>query len=170
MLLEDVLRLHLPRLYEGYEIESTHAIRVTRDSDVQLPRGRTQDLMAAIEASLRERRMGDAVRLQYDPNLPPDVLATLVNELELTTTDLYEEQGFAAFADLLQLYAALDRPRLKDRSLVPLPGGGLRPGLGRLECHPSPATSSSIIPTTRSTWSRDSSRTPRPIRTCSPSR
>src|SRR5262249_27949784 len=70
---------------------------------------------------LRERRMGDAVRLQYDPNLPPDVLSTLVNELELTTADLYEEQGFAAFADLLQLYAAVDRPRLKDRQLVPLP-------------------------------------------------
>ncbi len=121
MLLEDVLRLHLPSLYEGYEIESTHAIRVTRDSDVQLPRGRTQDLMAAIEASLRERRMGDAVRLQYDPDLPPEVLATLVNELELTAPDLYEEQGFAAFADLLQLYAAVDRPRLKDRQLVPHP-------------------------------------------------
>jgi polyphosphate kinase len=121
MLLEDVLRLHLPRLYEGYEIESTHAIRVTRDSDVQLPRGRTQDLMAAIEASLRERRMGDAVRLQYDPDLPPEVLGTLVNELELTAPDLYEEQGFAAFADLLQLYAAVDRPRLKDRQLVPHP-------------------------------------------------
>jgi polyphosphate kinase len=119
MLLEDVLRLHLPRLYEGYEIASTHAIRVTRDSDVQLPRGRTQDLMAAIEASLRERRMGDAVRLQYDPDLPPEVLATLVSELELTAPDLYEEQGFAAFADLLQLYAAVDRPRLKDRQLVP---------------------------------------------------
>jgi polyphosphate kinase len=121
MLLEDVLRLHLPRLYEGYEIESTHAIRVTRDADVQLPRGRTQDLMAAIEASLRERRMGDAVRLQYDPDLPPEVLGTLVNELELTAPDLYEEQGFAAFADLLQLYAAVDRPRLKDRQLAPHP-------------------------------------------------
>ncbi|HXJ79424.1 MAG TPA: polyphosphate kinase 1 [Candidatus Methylomirabilis sp.] len=121
MLLEDVLRLHLPRLYEGYEIASTHAIRVTRDSDVQLPRGRTQDLMAAIEASLRERRMGDAVRLQYDPDLPPEVLATLVNELDLTAPDLYEEQGFAAFADLLQLYTAVDRPRLKDRQLVPHP-------------------------------------------------
>jgi polyphosphate kinase len=121
MLLEDVLRLHLPRLYEGYEIESTHAIRVTRDSDVQLPRGRTQDLMAAIEASLRERRMGDAVRLQYDPDLPSEVLGTLVNELELTAPDLYEEQGFAAFADLLQLYTAVDRPRLKDRQLVPHP-------------------------------------------------
>lgn len=121
MLLEDVLRLNLPRLYEGYEIESAHAIRVTRDAEIQLPRGRTQDLMAAIEASLRERRMGDAVRLQYDPDLPPDVLARLIDELELTAADLYEEQGFTSFADLVQLYAAVDRPRLKDRLLAPHP-------------------------------------------------
>ena len=121
MLLEDVLRLYLPRLYEGYEILSSHAIRVTRDAEVEIPRGRTQDLMTAIEEGLRERRMGDAVRLQYDPNLPADVLATLVAALELTPADLYEEQGFAAFADLMQLYNAVDRPRLKDRQFAPHP-------------------------------------------------
>jgi len=121
MLLEDVLRLHLPSLYRGYEILSSHAIRVTRDAEVEIPRGRTEDLMAAIEAGLRERRMGDAVRLQYDPHLPAHVLAALVSELELTPADLSEEQGFAAFADLLQLYAAVHRPRLQDRQLVPHP-------------------------------------------------
>jgi polyphosphate kinase len=121
MLLEDVLRLYLPRLYEGYEIVSSHAIRVTRDAEVEIPRGRTQDLMTALEEGLRERRMGDAVRLQYDPNLPAEILTTLVSELELTPADLFEEQGFAAFADLFQLYNAVDRPRLKDRQLVPHP-------------------------------------------------
>ena len=121
MLLEDVLRLHLPRLYEGYEILSSHAIRVTRDAEVEIPRGRTEDLMVAIEAGLRERKMGDAVRLQYDPNLPQHVLTTLVSELELGPTDLSEEQGFAAFADLSQLYTAVDRPRLKERQLPPHP-------------------------------------------------
>jgi polyphosphate kinase len=121
MLLEDVLRLYLPRLYAGYEIVSSHAIRVTRDAEVEIRRGRTQDLLAAIEEGLRERRMGDAVRLQYDPHLPADVLNALVSELELTPTDLFEELGFAAFADLFQLYNAVDRPRLKDRQLVPQP-------------------------------------------------
>ena len=121
MLLEDVLRLHLPRLYEGYEILSSHGIRVTRDAEVEIPRGRTEDLMVAIEAGLRERKMGDAVRLQYDPNLPQHVLTTLVSELELGPTDLSEEQGFAAFADLSQLYTAVDRPRLKERQLPPHP-------------------------------------------------
>ena len=121
MLLEDVIRLHLPRLYYGYEIRSCHAIRVTRDADIELPRGRGQDLLTSIEESLRERRMGTAVRLQYEAALPPAVLAILIDELELSPEDLYEGEGFTAFADLVQLYAALDLPRLKDRPLPPHP-------------------------------------------------
>lgn len=112
MLLEDVIRIHLPRLYHGYEILSCHAIRVTRDADIQLPRGRIEDLLASIEDGLRERRMGTAVRLQYEADLPPPVLATLVDELELGPGDLYEGEGFTAFSDLCQLYGALDLPRL----------------------------------------------------------
>jgi polyphosphate kinase len=65
--------------------------------------------------------MGTAVRLQYDGDLPPEILATIVRELELEAGDLYEARGFIAFADLLQLYAAVDLPRLKDRPLAPHP-------------------------------------------------
>ena len=122
MLLEDVIRLNLSRLYHGYEILSAHAIRVTRDADVQPVAGRTAgDLLKEIEQSLRERRMGDAVRLQYEPDLPPEVLSRLVEELELEPTDLYAGEGFTAFTDLVQLYSAVDLPRLKDRPLVPHP-------------------------------------------------
>jgi polyphosphate kinase len=122
MLLEDVIRLNLSRLYHGYEILSSHAIRVTRDADVQPQAGRTAgDLLKQIEQSLRERRMGDAVRLQYDPDLPPEVLARLVEELELEPPDLYPGEGFTAFTDLGQIYSAVDLPRLKDRPLVQHP-------------------------------------------------
>jgi polyphosphate kinase len=121
ILVEDLIRLHLSRLYRGYDVRSCHAIRVTRDADVPLPRGRVQDLMVSIEEGLRERRMGSAVRLQYDADLPPEVLTTLVEELELEPGDLYQAEGFIAFADLFQLYAAVDAPRLKDRPLQPHP-------------------------------------------------
>ncbi|MGH7321361.1 MAG: polyphosphate kinase 1, partial [Candidatus Rokuibacteriota bacterium] len=121
VLLEDVIRLHLPRLYHGYEILSSHAIRVTRDADIPLPRGRAQDLLTSIEESLRERRMGTAVRLQYDADLPAPVLATLVDELELEPEDLYQGEGFTAFSDLFQLYSAVDLPRLKERPWPPHP-------------------------------------------------
>jgi polyphosphate kinase len=121
MLLEDVIRLELPRLYQGYEILSCRAIRVTRDADIEPERGRVDDLLASIEASLQERRMGAAVRLQYEADLPPEALAALMEELELGPEDLYESEGFAAFSDLFQLYSAVDLPRLKDPLMPPHP-------------------------------------------------
>jgi polyphosphate kinase len=120
MLLEDVIRQHLPSLYNGYDVLSSHTIQVTRDADLHA-RGGPEDLLASIEEGVRERRLGAAVRLQYDADLPPDILATLLDELELSPEDLCEGEGFTAYSDLFQLYAALDLPRLKDRPLPPQP-------------------------------------------------
>jgi polyphosphate kinase len=120
VLLEDVIRLQLPRLYTGYDILSTYTIRVTRDADIQM-RGRPVDLLASVEESLRGRRLGSAVRLQYDADLPSEILGTLLEELELQPEDLYENEGFTSFSDLLQLYSTLDVPRLKDRPQPPHP-------------------------------------------------
>jgi polyphosphate kinase len=120
MLLEDVLRHYLPRLYHGFELLSTHAIRVTRDADFGISRRRDETLLTSIEQGVRERRMGDAVRLQYDPELPKEIVAQLVEELELTPEDLYPGKGFTAFTDLFQLYTAVNIPRLKDRPQHPM--------------------------------------------------
>jgi len=120
MLLEDVLRHYLPRLYHGFELLSTHAIRVTRDADFGISRRRDETLLMSIEQGVRERRMGDAVRLQYDPELAKEIVVQLVEELELSSEDLYPGKGFTAFTDLFQLYTAVNIPRLKDRPQVPL--------------------------------------------------
>jgi polyphosphate kinase len=121
ILLEHVLRHYLARFYHGFEILSTHAVRVTRDAEFGLLRRRDEDLLMTIEQGIRERRMGDAVRLQYDPDLPKERLTQLVEELELTQDDLYPGKGFTAFTDLMQLYAAANIARLKDRPQTPLP-------------------------------------------------
>ena len=120
MLLEHVLHHYLPRLYHGFEILSAHAIRVTRDAEFGLVRRRDEDLLMSIEQGIRERRMGDAVRLQYDPDLPKELLTQLVEELELNGEDLYPGKGFTAFTDLFQLYTTVHIPRLKDRVQLPI--------------------------------------------------
>jgi polyphosphate kinase len=120
MLLEDVLRHYLPRLYHGFEILSCHAIRVTRDADFLIPRRRDEDLLGAIEQGVRERRMGDAVRLQYDTDLPMPIVGKLVEELELGLEDLYPGTGFTAFTDLIQLYTSVNAGGLKDRPQPPI--------------------------------------------------
>lgn len=121
MLLEHLLRHYLPRFYHGFEILSMHAVRVTRDAEFGLVRRRNEDLLMAIEQGIRERRMGDAVRLQYDPDLPKELLTQLVEELELTPDDLYPARGFTSFSDLFQLYNSVNVSRLKERVQTPLP-------------------------------------------------
>ena len=79
-----------------------------------------EDLLMVVEQGIRERRMGDAVRLQYDPDLSKELLTQLMEELELSGEDLYPAKGFTAFTDLFQLYTAASVPRLKDRIQVPL--------------------------------------------------
>lgn len=121
ILLEDVVRMYLPRPYHGYEVLSCHAVRVTRDADSPLAVARAEDLLTSIEESVRERRMGTAVRLQYDTDLPPDMLDMFIDELDLQPDDLYAGEGFTAFTDLFQLYNAVDLPEHRDQPWTPLP-------------------------------------------------
>src|SRR4029450_3571213 len=74
MLLEDVIRLHLPAPSNGRASPACPAIRVTRDAETPLERKRAVDLLTSVEAGVRERRMGDGVRLQYEADVPEPLL------------------------------------------------------------------------------------------------
>lgn len=119
--LEDVIRTHLDALFLGYGVKSCHAIRVTRDADLPLEEDPDEDLLKTIEESLRDRRRGAVVRLQFERGLPEPLLEVLREELELAPEDLYPTDGFAAFSDLMQLVTQVDLPQLKDVPMAPLP-------------------------------------------------
>ncbi|WP_257313662.1 polyphosphate kinase 1 [Geothrix fuzhouensis] len=121
MMLEDVVRHHLSRLFLGYTVKSGHAIRVTRDSDLPVEEDPSEDLLKTVEESLRDRRRGAVVRLQYEHGLSAKVLDMLIEEMELSPEDLYPSLGLTAFSDLMQLCSQLDLPHLKDAPLPPLP-------------------------------------------------
>ncbi len=121
ILLEDVLRMNVMHLFNGYEVKTCVPIRLTRDSDVLIDEDNAADLMTIIEQGLRGRRRGSVVRLQYHSALPDSTLDTLVDQLDLKECDLYPTDDFIAFSDLFQLYSALDLPALKDASFTPQP-------------------------------------------------
>ncbi|MFN7144832.1 MAG: RNA degradosome polyphosphate kinase, partial [Myxococcota bacterium] len=121
VLLEDVIRMHLDRLFTGFRVLSCRAVRVTRDAELDLTGDGAEDLLQTIEEAVRNRRMGAAVRLQYERGLPGDQLDMLVSELELDPADLYPVEGMTALTDLSQLYSQVDLPRLKDPPFVPQP-------------------------------------------------
>lgn len=119
ILLEDLIRLYLGELFKGYDVVNCYTIRVTRDSDLQYDEDPSEDLIKAIAESLRNRRKGAAIRLQYDQGFSEPILKMLVQELDLEAEDLYPTRGFVAFSDLMQLYNNLDVDRLKDPPFPP---------------------------------------------------
>lgn len=121
VLLEDAIRSRAARLFSGYRVVSCAAIRVTRDAELDLAGDPAEDLLSTIEDAVRNRRMGAAVRLQYERELPAAILESLTQELELDPADLYPSDGPTGLTDVIQLYGAINLPELRDPVWQPAP-------------------------------------------------
>jgi polyphosphate kinase len=122
--LEQLIGHCLPMLFPGMEIESWHPFRVTRNADLMVGDEEADDLLAAVEMQLRQRRFGRAVRLEVDAGMPAAIRELLLRELQLGADDLYEIGGILDLGSLSELYA-LNRPELKYPVWVPVPPAGL---------------------------------------------
>jgi len=127
--LEQVIADHLPMLFPGMQIESAHPFRVTRNADLMVGDEEADDLLAAVEMQVRQRRFGRAVRLEVDTGMPHGVRELLLRELQLGAADLYEIDHLLDLGSLSELYA-LNRPELKYPSWTPVPPAGLAASSG----------------------------------------
>ncbi|HEY4001768.1 MAG TPA: polyphosphate kinase 1, partial [Candidatus Xenobia bacterium] len=118
--LEAVIRLHVSQLYPGCRVRHCSAIRVTRDGEIDISDDQN-DLLLTIEEAVRRRRLGAAVRLQYETSLSPAMLARLTQELELDPLDMFPAQGLLSLTDLMQLWSQVDLPQLKEHPIPPQP-------------------------------------------------
>src|SRR5262245_34845109 len=111
--LEQVIAAHLDQLFPGMEIEQHHAFRVTRNTDLTLEEEEADDLLALVEAELRRRRFGRAVRLEIDAAMSDEVRELLQRELVLADDDVYDSVAPLDLGGLWSVHG-LDRPDLKD--------------------------------------------------------
>lgn len=116
--LEDVIAAHLGQLFKGMEILQHHVFRVTRNEDLDVDEDVTENLMQALEKELLKRRFGPPVRLEVEDTITPEVLAPLVEELELAAHEIYRLPGPLDLSGLHAI-ADLDRGELSYRPFVP---------------------------------------------------
>ncbi len=86
ILLEDVIRYCLPNIFSffGYDQFSAHAIKVTRDAEIDIDNDVSTSLIQKIEKGLKNRKKGKPVRFVYDREIDPSLLAYLVKRLGLS--------------------------------------------------------------------------------------
>ncbi len=123
VLLEELIDANLHSVFPSMRLSKSFLFRVTRDADVEIRDDLAADLMGRMKESLRERRFGNAVRLEVSDTMPQYMVQYLTKSLKLENDDVYVMGGILGVGDLMQLYS-LDRPDLRDKPLrmtVPAP-------------------------------------------------
>lgn len=114
VLLEDVVSQCLEELFPGMTVETVEFFRVTRNANTDRDEEHAEDLLAMIEAELRERRFAPIVRLEAQTGIDPDHRGMLAAELGLDVDyDVYERDVIIGMRDLMEL-AQIDLPELHD--------------------------------------------------------
>jgi polyphosphate kinase len=116
--LEQVIAAHVDTLFPGMHVPETYPFRVTRNGDVDLQEEEAADLLRTIEHGIRQREFGRAVRLAVDQSIPQRILDILIENLEVTPSDVYRVTGPLGLAELMQL-SNIDRPDLKYPPFMP---------------------------------------------------
>jgi polyphosphate kinase len=93
ILLEELIRAHIGQLFVGHELIDAHMFRITRDADIEVEEGEADDLLAAIEEELRQRRFGKVVRVEIEASAPAEIRNLLLTGFELQPDALSEIDG-----------------------------------------------------------------------------
>ncbi len=115
--LENTITLFLNELFPGYIVEARGGFLVVRDSDIEIQE-EAEDLVREFEARLKERRLGDIVRLKVEASMPEDLRAFIVRELEADARDVFIVDGMLGLAALSALVNE-ERPDLKFKRYEP---------------------------------------------------
>jgi polyphosphate kinase len=131
--LEQVITQNLYKLFPGMEIQTCHPFRITRNADFEIEEDEADDLLLAIEQELRKRRFGSVMRMEIQVGTPPDLQATLMEEMDIVDRDVYAVEGLLSLSDLFAL-SGLPFPELKDPPWTPV----IPPRLRKLTALPLP--------------------------------
>lgn len=114
--LEDIIKRYCGKLFHGYTIKDVVPFRITRNADLSIDEEDAEDLLAEIEKSLRQRKHGQAVRLEIGKTNNRPLRELLVHNLNIEEQDIYEINGpldttcFFKFSDMPDLEHLLHSP------------------------------------------------------------
>jgi polyphosphate kinase len=103
VLLEDIIIHNIDILYEGLEVTEVVPFRITRDWDIDFD-DQTDDFAKAVESELKNRKRGQAVRLEIDHNASDDVISFLEEHLPIDEKFIQKIDGPLDLTFLNELY------------------------------------------------------------------
>jgi polyphosphate kinase len=104
--LEDIITYHMGLLFYGCTIQEIMPFRIMRNADLSIDEEDAEDLLVEVEKSLRQRKRGQAVRLEIDKAASEPLREFLRESLKIEAADIFAINGpidltsMMKFADL----------------------------------------------------------------------
>jgi len=114
ILLDDIIRYNLEDVFFIFEHDSIEAysIQLTRDAELDLDKEVSEKFIDALSKSLQKRKKGKPMRLQYDAEMPLDMLEFLVKKMGLNKESLIPGNRYQNFKDFIK-FPNVGRPDLE---------------------------------------------------------
>src|SRR5580700_7700446 len=117
--LADLVAYHAALMYHGYDIVSSAAFRVTRNSNLYLAEEESRNLLESVRTELHNRRKGDAVRLEIEADADPEIIERLRTNFDLEPWQVFSVQGPVNLSRLFNIYEQTTHPELKFKAFIP---------------------------------------------------
>jgi polyphosphate kinase len=117
--LDDLIKMFLPRILPGYDIESCYSIKLTRDAGIYIDDEFTGNLLAKIKKGLSKRNTGVPSRFLYDRKIPAPFLRFLKESLQLNKDDLIAGGRYHNYNDFFS-FPNFNNTELEFEPLPPL--------------------------------------------------
>src|SRR6266478_2879693 len=117
--LADLVTHHAASMYRGYDIISSAAFRVTRNSNLYLAEEESRNLLESVRTELHNRRKGDAVRLEIEADADPEIIERLRTNFELELWQVFSVNGPVNLSRLFNIYEQTGHPEIKFKPFSP---------------------------------------------------
>ena len=107
-----IVALNLGELFRGYKVRGSGSFRATRNSDLYVNE-EADNLLEEIAEQLKNRRKGDAVRLEIESTAPDRLVKVLQRQFELVDDQVYRVNGPVNLNRVMAIYSEAPRPDLK---------------------------------------------------------
>lgn len=110
ILLEDIIRYHLPYLFSsfGYDSFEANLFKVTQDAEIDMDSDMSESYIERIASGVKKRRKSKPIYFLYDKEMDSNLLEYLINWLNLSKKDSIIPRGrIRNFRDFLNFPAKL---------------------------------------------------------------
>ena len=125
ILLEEIIKKNLNKLFLNYEIVCAHAYRIMRNADLAIDEDDAADLLKEIEKQIKKRAWGEVIKLEVDADIDKHLLKELKKQLQVSSEAVYYVNGPLDLTFLSKVRGLSGFDHLKNNRYTPQPVKGL---------------------------------------------